>query len=337
VRRKGMPRTTFGEEAVWDEENECWKVIRDDRPKSVCVVFGSGRYKMKRNLTVPFSIWDTVLHYIDLQHEDALTDDETEEKREFVDGKMKSFKKCPCDSLAALKDWFQSNQEEQIRREREKGGKPKKRGEKRKRKRKRKHQLVVDFEGPCSEDFKTQSFSIAEDEFEWNDCQDGVDVAWDLQSRQHHIGRLRIEPGNKYEDNNETELLLIMMKGQRGKVFLQFDKYQPILMENMASYKVQAGVRYSIDNKAKWTKAMFVVFSMNPDDGYDEYPTFRGFHTVDLNETDASGSESENIPKKRRKRKSKQEKSNSKGNSKKKAKSKKKKKKAVEAFEDFES
>ena len=28
VRRKGMPRTTFGEEAVWDEENECWKVIR---------------------------------------------------------------------------------------------------------------------------------------------------------------------------------------------------------------------------------------------------------------------------------------------------------------------
>ena len=89
--------------------------VQDDRPKPVRVVFGSGRHKMVRNFSVPFSVWHAVEHYIDLQHDDALTDDETEEKREFVDSKLKTFKKCPCDSLAGLKDWFQSMEKEQIR------------------------------------------------------------------------------------------------------------------------------------------------------------------------------------------------------------------------------
>jgi len=337
VRRKGMPKTTFGEEARWDEENECWTIFRDDRPKPVRVVFGSGRHKMVRNFSVPFSVWHAVEHYIDLQYDDALTDDETEEKREFVDSKLKTFKKCPCDSLAALKDWFQSMEKEQIRREREKGGKPKKRGKKRKLKRKKKHQFVVDFEEPCSEDFKTQAFSIAEDDLEWNECQDGVDVAWDLQSRQHHIGRLRIAPGKKYDDNNETELLLVMMKGQRGKVWLQFDKYRCQLMETMSSYKLEAGIRYSIDNKSKWGEAIFTVNSMNPHQGYDEYPNFRGFHIVDLNEVNNSESEPEGTPKKRRKSKNKQKKTKSKSkNSKKKAKPKpKKKRKRVSSNSEF--
>jgi len=305
LRRKGKPTTTYGETVHWNTEKNDWVVIRDNRPKDMSVTFGEGKFKLVRNFRVPFSVLDNVNRYIDMQFEDALTDDEMESQREFVDSKLKAVRSCRFDSLKDIKVWFEATQKQQIEKEKSKGAPAKQKPKVKRKKRKPKTNLVLSFEEPCDPEHKEQSWTQGAEHLVWNDCGEGADVGWFMQSRQLHSGQLRIACQKKYDDTNETELILFVQSCQRAKLILKPGSHPKQIMEEAHWYALPAGIHYSIENKSKYAVAQVNIVSLNPDQGYEEYPTVRGFELVDDNvvkETEEDVKEPQ--PKRRKKKRS---------------------------------
>jgi len=113
-------------------------------------------------------------------------------------------------------------------------------------------------------------------------------------------------------------------------VWIGFGGYPEKRVQENAGYVLPAGVRYCIHNKSKWKMAKFHITSMNPHEGFDEYPTVRGLQVLDPNAPE-SDSEDEPPPK-RKKKKAPKSKSKSKKKTTKKSKAGKQKKRKSESF-----
>eukprot|EP00494_Astrolonche_serrata_P032111 UN32380 len=109
-RRKGRRRPhnlracEFGEEYAQTGDGE-WIIMRDDRPKDVVVLGATAR--------VPFCIQDDIIRYVELKENGEETDDEIEDKRDFINKKLAEKGFCRFDSLLELSEFIKHRLEKE--------------------------------------------------------------------------------------------------------------------------------------------------------------------------------------------------------------------------------